>query len=146
MYNGLVHAHSGLRWVVLVLIVAAIVQAFSKGQAKLNNGNRKLAMFAMISVHVQLLIGLVLYGMGAADATLGKVQFGSETMSNATIRFYTVEHLVGMLVAIAVITIGHSKAKKMASFKPVATYYLIGLLLILASIPWPFRELGAGWF
>ena len=27
MYNGLVHAHSGLRWVVLVLLLAAILNA-----------------------------------------------------------------------------------------------------------------------
>lgn len=140
MYNGLLHAHSGLRWVVLVLLIAAIVHAFMKKDFGLNNQNRKLAMFAMISVHIQLLIGLVLYFISP------KVQFSSEVMGQALGRFYTVEHLIGMLLAIAIITIGHSKGKKTESFKPIAIYYLIGLFLILVSIPWPFRELGAGWF
>jgi heme A synthase len=140
MYNGLSHAHSGLRWVVLVLLIAAIVHAFMKKDVGLDNQNRKLAMFAMISVHVQLLIGLVLYFISP------KVQFGGEMMSNTVVRFYTVEHLLGMLLAIAVITIGYSKGKKTESFKPILIYYLIGLVLILVSIPWPFRELGAGMY
>jgi hypothetical protein len=140
MYNGLVHAHSGLRWVVLVLLVAAIIHAFLKKDFGLNKQNRKLALFAMISVHVQLLIGLVLYFISP------KVQFSGEVMSSAVGRFYTVEHLLGMLLAIAVITIGHSKGKKTESFKPIAIYYLIGLVLIFVSIPWPFRGLGAGMF
>lgn len=137
---GLKHAHSGLRWVVLILLLAAIAQAFSKKNTPLNNGNRKLAMFAMISVHIQLLIGLVLYFISPL------VVFGTETMSNSALRFYTVEHLLGMLIAIVLITIGHSKAKKSGSFKPVLTFYAIGLFLILASIPWPFRGLGGSWF
>jgi hypothetical protein len=140
MYNGLLHAHSGLRWVVLVLLVAAIIHAFSKRDIGLNNKNRKLALFAMISVHVQLLIGLVLYFIS------DKVQFSGDAMGNTLTRFYTVEHLVGMLLAIAVITIGHSKGKKTERFKPIALYYSIGLVLILVSIPWPFRNLGAGLF
>ena len=57
LYMALKHAHSGLRWVVLILLIAAIAQAFSKKDTLLDNGNRKLAMFAMISLHIQLLIG-----------------------------------------------------------------------------------------
>lgn len=140
LYMALKHAHSGLRWVVLILLVAAIAQAFSKKNTLLDNGNRKLAMFAMISVHIQLLIGLVLYFISPL------VVFGETTMSDTITRFYTVEHLVGMLIAIALITVGHSKAKKSGSFKPVLTFYGIALVLILASIPWPFRNLGGSWF
>jgi hypothetical protein len=72
-------------------------------------------------------------------------------MEDAAVRFYTMEHLVGMLIAIALITIGYSKSKRAATdakkFGAIATFYLIGLILILASIPWPFREnLGGSWF
>lgn len=141
LHNGLLHAHSGLRWVLLVLLVTAIAQAFGNKGKALTNSNRKIAMFAMIFTHIQLLIGLVLYFLPQSKNNL------SEPFLNAATRFYTVEHLVGMLIAIALITIGHSKAKKSESFKPIATYYLIGLIIILASIPWPFREgLAGGWF
>jgi hypothetical protein len=61
------------------------------------------------------------------------------------------EHLVGMLLAIVAITIGHSKSKKgvdaAAKFKAIKVWYVLAFILVLAFIPWPFRtELGAGWF
>ncbi|MCB0559720.1 MAG: cytochrome B, partial [Phaeodactylibacter sp.] len=66
------------------------------------------------------------------------------------LRFYSVEHLTIMILAIALITIGYSQAKKKVEaaqkFRATFIYYLIGLLLILAGIPWPFRFPGAGWF
>jgi len=72
-------------------------------------------------------------------------------MSITNLRFYSVEHLAGMLIAIILITIGYSSAKRLKEdrlkFKKIFTFYLIGLILILASIPWPFRsELGGSWF
>jgi uncharacterized membrane protein YbhN (UPF0104 family) len=57
--NALVHAHSGLRYVVLALMLAAIFKAFTSKQY--TEGTRKLNLFAMISVHIQILIGLILY-------------------------------------------------------------------------------------
>ena len=145
MYNGLLHAHSGLRWVVLVLLLAAIFNAFSKKKGGIwTPKDKKVTLFAMIFTHIQLLIGLVLYFISP------KVSFGEGMISDSILRFYAVEHLVTMLLAIALITIGYSKSKKAESdakkFGAVATFYLIGLVLILAGIPWPFRIAGAGWF
>ncbi|WP_020601459.1 hypothetical protein [Spirosoma spitsbergense] len=144
MYSGLVHAHSGLRWVALVLLVAAVVTAIGKWQGRggYTDGNRKLYLFTLISVHTQLLLGIVLLFISP------KVNFGM--MSEKLYRFYSVEHTTGMLIAIILITIGYSRSKRAsdatAKQRLVATFYGIGLLLILASIPWPFRNLGAGWF
>ena len=71
-------------------------------------------------------------------------------MSDKLYRFYTVEHISGMLVAIVLITIGYSRSKRAldASTKQrlIAIFYGLGLLLVLAMIPWPFRGLGAGLF
>ena len=71
-------------------------------------------------------------------------------MKDDLLRFYTIEHVLLMVVAIALITVGYSKSKKSATdankFGAVARFYLVGLILILGSIPWPFRDLGAGWF
>lgn len=146
LYTAIKHAHSGLRWVVLVLLVLAILNAFGKRRGgSVYPGKEKLALFAMISVHVQLLLGLVLYLWLSP-----LVSFEGNVMGNAVTRFYTVEHLVGMLIGIALVTIGYSKAKRQAElnkgWKTISTFYLLGLLVIIASIPWPFRELGAGWF
>lgn len=145
MYNGLLHAHSGLRWVVLILLIAAIFNAFSKKKSGAWTAkDKKITLFAMVFTHIQLVLGLVLYFIS------DKVQFVEGFMKNPVYRFYAIEHISLMLIAIALITVGYSKAKRAASdakkFSSVATFYLIGLILILASIPWPFRNLGAGWF
>lgn len=143
-HNILVRSHSGLRYVVLGLMLAAIVNAIMKKKSgAYSNGDRKLNLFAMISVHVQLLIGLVLYAISP------KVNF-SELFSNSMNRFYGVEHIFGMLLAVVLITIAHSKSKKMddanKKHRIIMMGYTFALIIILATIPWPFRNLGAGWF
>jgi ABC-type Na+ efflux pump permease subunit len=143
IYNILDRAHSGLRWVVLLLLIAAIADAYRRAGAK-EASLGKLALFAFIFTHVQLLLGLTLYFISPM------VQFSEATMKDSVLRFYTVEHITGMLIAIALITVGYSKGKRMlpdaAGHKRIANFYLIALLLILLSIPWPFRNLGAGWY
>lgn len=144
MYTGLVHAHSGLRWIALLLLVAAVITAVMKwqGQSVYTDGNRKLYLFTLISIHLQLVIGLLLYFISP------KVDFSM--MSDKLYRFYTVEHISGMLVAIVLITIGYSRSKRaldaVTKQRLIAIFYGLGLLLILAMIPWPFRGLGAGLF
>jgi uncharacterized membrane protein len=144
MYPGLVHAHSGLRWIVLILLLAAVAVAISKwqGRSGYTEGNRKLYLFTLIAVHTQLLIGLVLYFISP------KVDFG--LISEKLYRFYTVEHTAGMLIAIVLITIGYSRSKRATDAvkkqRLVGIFYGLGLVLILTSIPWPFRIPGAGWF
>lgn len=99
----------------------------------------------MITAHLQLILGLILYFFLSPY-----VQFNSKTMSDAVLRFYSVEHITIMVLAIALITIGYSQAKKKLEsaqkFRAVFTYYLIALILLLAGIPWPFRIAIAGWF
>ena len=147
MLDLLKHAHSGLRWVALILLLLAIVNAFtSKTYEK---KHKMINLFAMVSLHTQLLIGLGLYFISP------RVQFVKGWMSSKVAegmyRFYNLEHILLMIIAIALVTIGHSKSKKGATpeekFKPIKLWYVIGLLLILAAIPWSFRTvLRGGWF
>ena len=146
-YSLLVHAHSGWRWVVLILLLAAIFKAFSGWRAKkeFKAGDKKLFMFTMIAFHIQILGGLVMYFISP------KVVFVAGMMKNTLLRFYAVEHIVAMILAMILITIGHSKSKKIVEsenkFKKIFVFYTISLIIILASIPWPFRSaLGANWF
>jgi hypothetical protein len=146
VYLAIKHAHSGLRWVVLILLIATIVNALGKRSGgTVYPAKNKLALFGLISVHVQLILGLVLYLFLSP-----MVSFEGGVMGDSVGRFYTVEHLIGMILGIVLVTVGYSKAKRQAGinkgWKTVGVFYLIGLLVILASIPWPFRNLGAGWF
>jgi hypothetical protein len=127
-----------LRWVVIVLLLAAIVNAImKKSSGNYTAGDRKINLFAMISMHVQLLIGLVLYGIS------NKVNF-SELFSSAANRFFGIEHFFGMLLAVVLVTIAHSKSKKMEEgskkHRIIMMGYTFALIIVLASIPWPFRE------
>lgn len=135
--NILIRSHSGLRWVVLALMLAAIINAIiKKTSGTYTPGDRKIYLFAMISLHVQLLIGLVLYGIS------NKVNF-SELFSSTANRFFGIEHFFGMLLAIVLVTIAHSKSKKMEDqnkkHRIVMMGYTFALIIILATIPWPFR-------
>ena len=144
LYPILDRAHSGLRWVVLLLLVAAIVTAFQYWKGGRKEAS-KVALLAMVVTHVQLLLGLVLYFISPL------VNFNDGFMKNTVTRFYSVEHISMMLLAIAIVTIGYVRAKKHealpAKGKTIFWYYLIALIIMLASIPWPFRaELGGSWY
>lgn len=140
--SALVHSHSGLRWVLLILLILTIIKAFgakSAGKA-FPESDKKFSLFSMIAAHLQAVLGLGLYFMSQ------KVDFSSETMSSPLHRFFTMEHTLMMLIAITLITLGHRHAKA-GNAKKVFWHFLIALLVILAAIPWPFRTaLGAGWF
>ena len=80
--------------------------------------HKMINLFAMVILHTQLWIGLVQY-----FGTSSKVQFIEGWMKNPLLRFYGMEHLAGMLIAIIVVTIGHSKSKKGST--PEEKYKLI---------------------
>lgn len=141
-YNIMVSAHSGLRWLLLAFMVVALFQTFSKRGKFGDIKETKSVMITFILTHIQLLLGLILYFISS------KVQFSSMTMSNTLIRFFTVEHALLMIAAIVLITMGYIRSKKSPKpFNVAFNFYFIAMILILISIPWPFREiLGAGWF
>jgi membrane protein DedA with SNARE-associated domain len=94
--------------------------------------NRKTNLFALISAHCQLLIGIVLYILSPL------VQFNSGTMKNETTRYFTVEHWFMMIIAIVLITIGHSKSKKLAlpeaKHRIIFIFYGIALLVVIGAL------------
>src|SRR5215212_6370141 len=114
MYQGLLHLHNFGRWVVIILLVVAIARSFSgmTGNKAFTTGDKKTGLFLMIAAHTMLLIGL--YQWFAGPWGLHNIQrLGMKTvMQDNVYRFWAVEHLTGMLLAIILITIGRSSAKK----------------------------------
>jgi len=146
MYEGLKHAHSGIRWIFLALLIYAVINAFIKwrGGKAYTEGDRKGGLFTFITSHIQLLLGFGLYFISPKVGSMS-----AEVMKNATARFFTVEHISMMILAIILISIGYSRAKKgvdsSAKFKRTFIFFLIALILVLVAIPWPPRH-GAAWF
>lgn len=142
--NAIVHAHSGLRWVVLALLLLAIVNGFLKSsKGTFTSKDKLVAIMALAFTHIQVVIGFVLYFAN------GYYKLFSE-LSNSTARLYALEHPLTMLLGAIAITIGYSKSKRKtednAKFKTIAIWYTIGLVLILSRIPWPFLVETAHWF
>jgi hypothetical protein len=136
MYFFLQKFHSGWAYLALILLVFAVANAFFGLNAKriFTAKDRKIALFALIATHIQLLVGLVLYFL----SPLGFAALSQ--MANGILRLTAVEHPFTNIIAIVLITIGWSKHKKTTDdgkkFKSIAIFYSIGLLLILSRIPW----------
>ena len=147
MFSALLQVHSILRWVILILLVLSILQSFI-GWVKhreLREGDTKLWLFTMISAHTTLLIGLILLLFGRYGILSSGLPEGVELMKDKFYRFFWVEHPVGMLIATLLITLGRGVVRKQITdptkYKRAFWFFLIALLVILATVPWPGREI-----
>ncbi|NDF98714.1 MAG: cytochrome B [Chitinophagia bacterium] len=139
METGLLHLHNALRWVLLILLLLSLLQAFTKKESV-----KSTSLFLMIAAHTMLLIGL--YQVLGGRYSWGQVPEGVSVMKDKFYRFYLIEHPTLMIAAVVMITWARAKAKALA-YKPAANALLISLLMILAAMPWPFREIvGRPWF
>jgi hypothetical protein len=146
MFSVLLQIHNILRWVILLLLILSIIQSLIGWikRRELREGDAKLWLFTMISVHTTLLIGLILLLFGRYGILSSGLPEGVNLMQDKFYRFFWVEHPVGMLIATLLITMGRGVIKKQITdplkYKRAFWYFLIALLIILATIPWPFRE------
>lgn len=132
MYYFLLKLHSGIRYIALMLLVASVVWAiyglFTKKEY--TESQRKTALFAMISAHTQLLVGLLLYFMSPM------VNFSAIKVPE--VRYWTMEHSTMMIFALVLITIGHVKAKKLKKdldkHKKIVLFYGLALVVIVAAL------------
>lgn len=145
MYIPLLHSHSGLRWILLAAFITSLVLLFKAAfSGKVSKHLKSSTLITLILTHIQFVLGLALYFNSP------KVVFVASSMKDSVLRFYLVEHISMMLIAVILMTIGYSRFKKIADnvrrSKSLFTYYLIALLIILLAIPWPFRINSAAWF
>jgi hypothetical protein len=152
MYNASVLLHSLLRWVILLFSLIVIFRSFSGMQSArpFSAADKRAGLILMISAHVQLLIGLYQWLTGPLGLkTIYTMGFGAMMKDNVA-RFYGIEHITGMLIAIVLITLARRAARKNipdgAKHKRVFWLVLVALIIILASVPWPFRAgIGKPW-
>jgi hypothetical protein len=142
MYTALLFLHSWLRWLVILAGVAALggaVAGVSTRRAWLPADNLRLALFAH-SLDLQMLIGLVLY-IFLSPVTRSGFENIPLTMRDPILRFFVVEHLAGMLVAIALAHVGRARVRKAADaaarHRAVLIFIGLSMVALLLSIPWP---------
>jgi len=134
MYTGLIHTHSLLRYLLLILLLAVIVKAFlgfSNKQA-FGKADNLLGLTLFSVTHTQLLVGLLLYFVSPL------VHFDGGAMKDPVVRYWTSEHIVIQLLAIVMITMARITSRKMkddtAKHKRMLIFNSIALVLILMAI------------
>jgi hypothetical protein len=147
MYSFLLSLHSFCRWLVLASLLYAIYRGFrgaATGAVFTKSDNILRHVTATIA-HIQLTFGVWLYFISPiVDYFLHNFK---DAVHERDIRFFGMEHSLMMLIAVVLITIGSAMSKRKETdkekFKTMAVWYLIGLVVILSSIPFPFSPFGA---
>ncbi len=145
-------SHNILRWAVLLFglwtLLNAITGVFSKRH--FTSTDNKVNLFFMISCDIQLLLGLVLYfNNGWFDMLKGNTK---EVMKDGAMRFFAIEHFLMMVIAWLLVHVGRSLVKRADTdakkHKKSLLFFGIAILIILAMIPWPFKQIGIArqWF
>lgn len=149
----MLHAHNFLRWIVLILALLTIIRSLSGMMSKksFTPQDRKTPLFFMIAMDIQLLLGLGLYFTSAVGLKNIQNQGMGAVMKDAFSRFWAVEHLTGMLIAVILAHLAVRAGKKSIAdekkFKQIFIFSLLSFIIMIATIPWPFREtIGRGLF
>ena len=141
MYSIVTNVHIVLFVLVFILGLNVIIRAQrgKSSNAEFTDKDRKAGLFFMISLHTQLLIGLVLYFFLSPITTGAFADFGAAMKDPAT-RLLAVEHITVNIIAVVLATINNAKNKKAiadaAKHKNALLFTLAALVLILSRIPW----------
>jgi uncharacterized membrane protein YozB (DUF420 family) len=151
MYSATLFLHSWLRLLIIIFGVIAVARAFEGMRSRRAWGpkDESASRLFIILLDVQMLLGLLLYFVYSplTKAALGDF---AGAMKDPLVRFWAVEHVFGMVIGIALAHVGMSRARKAATdalrHKRIAIFFILALLVILASIPWAGRVYGRPFF
>jgi hypothetical protein len=142
MYSSALWLHSWLRWAVLLTGLVAWLRAISGKTARRpwTPKDELWGLLLTISVDLQFLVGVVLYAFLSPIVRQGLRNF-SVAMQINVVRFFTIEHAIGMIAGIALVHIGRVKIRKAADadrkHRLAMVFFGIALVLMIISIPWP---------
>jgi len=142
MYASVLWLHSWLRWAVLLTGLVAWLRAIGGKTARRpwTPQDELWGLLLTISVDLQFLVGLVLYLFLSPITRLGLRNFAAAMQINVA-RFFTVEHVIGMIVGIALVHVARMKIRKTADpdrkHRLAMVLFGIALIVMIISIPWP---------
>jgi hypothetical protein len=148
IYSLLVHLHSIGRWIILLLLLFAIFNSLVAGQRPWIRTDGRTGSILTIFADLMFVIGISLWYFGPRGYKFIAEYGMSAVMKNSAYRFFAIEHITMMLIAVILIHIGKAQGRKAISDKAkhrrTIIFYILALILILISIPWPFRQIGVG--
>jgi hypothetical protein len=141
MYELVLTIHNWIRWIALV---AAIGAAFAAFRRQLDSAER-WGLIAMTSLDLQMLLGLILYLALSPNMAAIMNNFGG-AMKDPVARFWAVEHVSAMFLAVIAAHAGRVLARKAttaeAKCKRLLITFGIAALLMMLGMPWPGRPGG----
>jgi hypothetical protein len=139
-YSTVLAIHSWVRWAVLLTALAAVGRAAMAGGRPWTRTDDRAGRLFSITLDIQFLLGILLY-FALSPFTRQAMQDFGLAMRTTGLRFWAVEHVLGMVIALALAHIGRGRIRKAADdrkrHRAALVFYTLALLAILVSIPWP---------
>ena len=142
MYSVLLTIHSLVRWLVLISLLVAVYRAYKGwlGNEKFTRFDNAIRSVTVTTSHIQLVLGISLYCISPVVRYF--LTYFKKAVHEREIRFFGMEHITMMVIAIVLLTVGSAKSKRQNTdqqrFKTMAIWFTIALIIIFASIPWEF--------
>jgi hypothetical protein len=142
MFETLTFYHSTVRWLVLASLVYSIYRAY-KGyfsNAPFSKTDNYVRHWTATIAHIQLIFGIVIY----TQSPIIKYFWNNfdEAITNLDLAFFGLLHIILMLTAIVMITVGSALSKRRTTdrekFKTILFWFSVSLIIIFIAIPWPF--------
>lgn len=144
MYDTVLLIHSWMRWVVIVAGFLAVAGALINvmRRAPWTRGNDRSALLFTVSADIQLLLGAMLFIVGPRWLSMFMQNPGA-AMSNDLVRYWSIEHGFGMIVAIVLAHVGRvivrRKTDGLAKSRSALIWFGVSLVIMLITIPWAFN-------
>ncbi|SHJ60656.1 hypothetical protein SAMN02745146_3509 [Hymenobacter daecheongensis DSM 21074] len=142
MYSIVLALHSWSRWLVLIFGLIAVFRAFSgwQGRKPFVGADNGMGASFVGSMHLQLLLGLILYFGLSPFGVKAFETAGAAVMKDPIGRFWGVEHIAMMVLAVVAAQVGRTLSKKatdpVLKHKKAFTWFVVALVLVLLMIPW----------
>jgi hypothetical protein len=140
MYATLIYLHSYTRWLVLAAAAVALAaswRAFLSARAYGRTEQLSARVFARL-LDVQVLLGLALYALSPLVRTALGDLVGA--MAVKELRFFGVEHMTGMVLALLFLNVGAVRVRRAESdalkLRRAVLWQTATALAIAVSIPW----------
>lgn len=131
--------HSYNRYLLLIALAYVLYRAYTGwlGRKAYTKSDNTAAAALLGLTHLQLLVGLIQYAFTSAYTKTAFANMGA-AMKNEWQRYFAVEHITAMLLAVVFIQLGRTLSKKATNdtdkHKKLAIYTSIGVLLIVISL------------
>ncbi|MEM7414638.1 MAG: hypothetical protein AAF389_04015 [Gemmatimonadota bacterium] len=145
-YGAVLWSHSWLRWVVLLLGGATMIELLAPSRRREPKPPSRLHTLFIRLLGLQFLLGAVMY-VFLSPLVRAAWSDWSVTMGEPTLRFFAIEHFFGMFLAVGAAHFGWIRLGRDVRWHTAAVIaQALWLVVTVLSIPWPFLAYGRALF